>query len=309
MCRCYNPREMSGEGMTRRDFLKGLAAAGLVGASGLSAYASLFEPFDYELTETDIFIRNLPARFDGLRIAQLTDLHHSRIVPLSEVRRVVEMANALRPDLMVLTGDYTTSRRSYIEPCAEALGELSAPEGVWAVLGNHDHFNDAELTARALTRRGVNVLDNANTVLRRGPDALQLAGVDDWGWGQSDWPRALRGVDAVRPVVLLSHEPAVLDFKETRGLSLILSGHTHGGQVCLPFVGAPARFIDEFKYLRGLYERDGTQLYVSRGTGMVGVPVRIGARPEIALLRLRGAEDKRAARVEFDARSSRTGPM
>ncbi|HEX6624838.1 MAG TPA: metallophosphoesterase, partial [Pyrinomonadaceae bacterium] len=86
-----------------------------------------------------------------------------------------------------------------------------------------------------------------------------------------------------------SHEPAVLDMKETRGVSLILSGHTHGGQISLPFVGAPARFMEEFKYLRGLYEREGTQLYVSRGTGMIGVPVRIGARPEVAVLRLRRA--------------------
>lgn len=287
--RCYNPREMDEAGLTRRAFLKGLAATALVGASGLAAYARLFEPFDYELTETDVFIPRLPARFDGLRIAHLTDLHHSRLVPLSEVRRVVEMANAARPDLVVLTGDYTTARRSYIEPCAEALGELEAPEGVWAVLGNHDHFNDPELTARALARRGVNLLRNANTALRRGPDALQLAGVDDWGWGRADWTRTLRGLDRTSPVLLLSHEPAVLDFPETRGLSLILSGHTHGGQICLPLLGAPARFIEEFKYLRGLYERDGTQLYVSRGTGMIGLPVRIGARPEVALIRLRSA--------------------
>ena len=264
-----------------------MAAAGLAGASGLAAYAGLFEPFDYEVTEQDVFVRGLPGRFEGFRVAQLTDLHHSRLVPLEEVRRVVGLANAARADLVVLTGDYTTARRNYIEPCAEALGELRAPEGVWAVLGNHDHYNDAELTTRALERRGVRVLGNANTTLRRGPDELQLAGVDDWGWGKTDWARALRGLDPARPSLLLSHEPAVLDLPQARGLSLILSGHTHGGQVCLPLVGAPARFIEEFRYLRGLYERDGVQLYVSRGTGMIGLPVRLGARPEIAVLRLR----------------------
>lgn len=275
--------------LTRRKFLKGLAAAGLVGASGAALYARVFEPFDYELTETDVFIRGLPPSFEGFRVALLTDVHHSRIVPLEEVRRAVALTNEARPDLVALTGDYTTSRRRYVEPCAEALGLLRAPSGVWAVLGNHDHYTDAELTARAFARRKINVLSNANTLLRRGADELRLAGVDDWGWGKADWARALEGVDRSLPCVLLSHEPAVLDMPETRGLSLILSGHTHGGQVRLPFVGAPARVVEEFRYLRGLYEKDGTQLYVSRGTGMIGLPVRFGARPEIAVIRLREA--------------------
>ncbi|HVF57652.1 MAG TPA: metallophosphoesterase [Pyrinomonadaceae bacterium] len=274
--------------LTRRKFLKGLAAAGLFGVSGVAAYASLFEPFDYELTQTDVFIRDLPEGFEGFRIAHLTDVHHSRIVSVGEVRRVVALANGARADMVVLTGDYTTARRGYIEPCAEALGELRAPEGVWAVLGNHDHYTDAELTERALTRRGINVLGNANTTIRRrGGDALQLAGVDDWGWGKADWARAFEGVDRTRPTLLLSHEPAVLDEPAVRGVSLVLSGHTHGGQICLPFVGAPAAWLSkDFLYLRGLYEREGTQLYVSRGTGMIGLPVRIGARPEVAVLRL-----------------------
>jgi uncharacterized protein len=267
-----------------------MLAAGLGAASGLAAYAGLFEPFDYEVTETDVFIGGLPRAFEGFRVAQVTDVHHSRLVPLAEVRRVVELTNSARADLVVLTGDYTTARRGYIEPCAEALGGLRAPEGVWAVLGNHDHYNDAELTTRALERRGVNVLANANTTLRRGGEELSLAGVDDWGWGKSDWARALGGLDLSRPSLLLSHEPGVLDLPQTRGVSLILSGHTHGGQVCLPLVGAPARFVEAFRYLRGLYERDGVQLYVSRGTGMIGLPVRLGARPEVAVLRLRSRQ-------------------
>ena len=275
--------------LTRREFLKGLAATGLVAVAGTSAYGSLFEPFNYELTETDVFVRELPAGFEGFRITHLTDVHHSRMVDITEVGRVVDLARGTKPDMFVLTGDYTTSRRRYIEPCAEALGRLEAPSGVWAVLGNHDHYTDAELTTRALERRGINVLNNANTRLRRGGDELQLAGVDDWGWGKTDWGRALHGVELARPTVALSHEPRVLDMPETRGLSLIISGHTHGGQICLPLIGAPVRFMPEFRYLRGLYERDGTQLYVSRGTGMIGLPVRLGARPEIAVLRLRRA--------------------
>ncbi|HYP53003.1 MAG TPA: metallophosphoesterase, partial [Pyrinomonadaceae bacterium] len=198
------------------------AAAGLLGVAAVGGYASLVEPFDYELTETDVFVRGLAPGFDGFRVAQLTDVHHSRLVSIGEVRRVVELTNAARADLVALTGDYVTSRRRFVGPCAEALGRLEAPHGVWAVLGNHDHYVGGELMARALRGAGVGVLENANTVLRRGGDELQLAGVDDWGWGKADWERALRGVNRARPSVLLSHEPAVFDLPETRGLSLIL---------------------------------------------------------------------------------------
>ena len=279
----------------RRRFLRAGAGAVLGGVAALGGYASVWEPFAYEVTETDIFVRGLPAGFEGFRVAQLTDVHHSRLVSLGEVRRVVELARGARADLVALTGDFVTSRRRYIEPCAEALGELAAEQGVWAVLGNHDHYVDGELTARALRRAGVEVLENANTVIRRGGDELQLAGVDDWGWGKADWGRALKGLKRERPTVLLSHEPGVLDLPETRGLSLVLSGHTHGGQICLPLVGAPVSYLwKEFRYLRGRYEREGTQLYVSRGTGVIGLPVRFGARPEIAVLRLRRAPDEKA---------------
>ena len=126
--------------MTRRQFLGGLVAAPLVAVSATSAYARLVEPYNYLVSQTNIFIRDLPERFEGFRITQLTDVHHSRILGLGEVRRVVGLAQQTKPDMFVLTGDYTTSYRRFIEPCAEALGKLNAPEGVWAVLGNHDHY-------------------------------------------------------------------------------------------------------------------------------------------------------------------------
>jgi len=262
-------------------------AAPLVAVSATSAYATLVEPHSYEVTETDIFIRDLPQSFDGFRITQVSDIHHSRLVPIEDVRRVVELAQQTRPDLIALTGDYTTAYRRYIEPCAEALGELSAPEGVWAVLGNHDHYTDPRLTARALEAKQISVLKNANTGIRRGSDVLQLAGVDDWSWAGADWARTSYGMDLKKPSVLLSHQPVVFDLPEAKNFSLILSGHTHGGQVSFPILGAPARFGKEMKYIRGLYIQDETQLYVSRGTGVIGLPVRLGARPEIAVLKLK----------------------
>jgi predicted MPP superfamily phosphohydrolase len=276
--------------LTRRQFLTGLAAAPLVAVSGASAYARLIEPYNYAITETDIFIPNLPAAFEGFRITQLTDVHHSRILGIGEIQRVVELAQTTKPDLFALTGDYTTTYRRFIEPCAEALGRLTAPEGVWAVLGNHDHYTDPELTTRALERHHIAILNNANTTLRRRSDTLQLSGVDDLSWGGLDWTRAMRGLATDTPTILLSHQPIVLDLQETQAVSLVLSGHTHGGQIDLPLIGPPARFLTkDLKYAHGLFRRGNTQLYVSSGTGVIGLPVRFGIRPEIAVLRLRRA--------------------
>ncbi|HVG28846.1 MAG TPA: metallophosphoesterase [Pyrinomonadaceae bacterium] len=271
--------------LTRRKFLQGLAAATVVGA-GLGVGVAY--PFDYELTETEVFIPGLPAAFEGFRVAQLSDVHHSSLVPLAEVRRAVALTQSTNADAIMLTGDYTTKERRFIEPCAEELSRLTAPAGVWAVLGNHDHNTNGLATRRALERRGVNVMTNVNTRLARGGEELQLVGVDDWSWNQTDWEQAFKGVDRQRPSLLLSHQPRVLDLPQTEGVSLILSGHTHGGQVRLPVVGSPAALMGEdFKYLRGRFVRDGRQLYVTRGTGVIGLPVRIGARPEVAVLRLR----------------------
>lgn len=279
---------MPDNSFTRRSFLRGLVAAPLVAVAATSAYTRLVEPYAYLISETDVFIRDLPGRFEGFRLTQLTDIHHSRIVGLGAVRRVVELAQQTKPDMFVLTGDYSTSYRRYIEPCAEALSGLSAPEGVWAVLGNHDHYTDSELTTRALQRNRIGVLNNAHTTLRRGPDALQLSGIDDWTWNAVNWPRAFAGLDPKTPTVLLSHQPTVLDFDQTRNVALIISGHTHGGQLNFPLLGAPARFATkDLKYAQGLFRRGETQLYVSSGTGVIGLPLRFGVRPEIAVLRLR----------------------
>ncbi len=271
--------------------MRGLATAGLGGVAATSAYATLVEPRAYELTETDIFIPDLPPAFDNFRIAQVSDVHYSPLVPRVDLGRVVALAQNAGADMIALTGDYTTARASYVWPCAEALGTLHAPAGVWAVLGNHDHYTDAELTTRALARAHINVLNNAHTQITRGGDTLQLVGIDDWSWGKSDFARAFNGVDVRRPALLLSHQPIVLDLPQIAGVSLILSGHTHGGQLHLPLVGTPASYANDFKYLRGHYRRGATQLYVSRGTGTVGLPVRFGAPPEIAVLRLRRAPE------------------
>src|SRR6185369_1327261 len=273
---------------TRRDVLRGLVAAPLVAVSATAAYALVIEPRNYLISETDIFIRDLPQAFEGFRITQLTDLHHSRILGIREIRDVVDLAQQTTPDMFVLTGDYSTSYWRCIEPCAEELSRLIAPEGVWAVLGNHDHYTDSELTTRALRRQHIEVMNNANTTIQRGSDAIQLSGIDDWSWNGTDWVKAFAGLNTKTPTILLSHQPTVLDFEQTKDVSLILSGHTHGGQLNFPLFGAPAKlFTTDLRYARGLFRRGETQLYVSTGTGVIGLPVRFGVRPEIAVLRLR----------------------
>ena len=279
--------------LTRRQFIGGVIATPLLGISAASAYARLIEPYHYLITETDIFIKNLPQRFEGFRITQLTDIHHSDILGIDEVQRVVHLAQQTNPNMFVLTGDYTTTYRRYIEPCAEALSRLNAPEGVWAVLGNHDHYTDPELTTRAFQRHHITVLNNLNTSVQNGPDTLQLAGIDDWSWNGTDWKKAFEGLDNQLPTILLSHQPAVLEFPQTQQMSLILSGHTHGGQIKLPWLGPIARFATkDLKYAQGLFRYGEVQLYVSSGTGVIGLPIRMGVRPEITVLRL--MRDRRA---------------
>jgi predicted MPP superfamily phosphohydrolase len=276
--------------VTRRQFVRALVAAPLVGISTASAYATLIEPFNYLISQTDIYLKDLPGSFENYRITQLTDIHHSKILGIEEVRRVVRLAQQTTPDIFVLTGDYATTYRRYIEPCAEALASLHAPDGVWAVLGNHDHYTDPELTTRALERQHIIVLNNRNTTLRRGSDVIQLAGIDDWTWNATDWSKAFTGLNKKTPTVLLSHQPGVLDFDQTQNMSLILSGHTHGGQIKLPLLGTLARFATkDLRYTQGLFHYKDVQLYVSSGTGVIGLPVRFGVRPEIAVLRLKPA--------------------
>lgn len=275
---------------TRRQFVTGLVATPLAAVSGVAAYARLVEPYNYLISETDIYIKNLPGRFENFRITQLTDIHLSKILGIREVRRAISVAQQTKPDMFVLTGDYATTYRRFIEPCAEALSQLSAPEGVWAVLGNHDHYIDPELTTRALERNRMAVLNNRNSTIKRGPDAIQLSGIDDWTWNATDWLSAFRGLKREVPTILLSHQPSVLEFEDVQNVSLILSGHTHGGQINLPWIGAPARFATkDLRFAQGHFSYGEVQLYVSSGTGVIGLPVRFGVRPEIAVLKLKRA--------------------
>jgi len=241
-----------------------------------------------EVTQTDIWLRRLSPVHDGLKIVQLTDLHHSLFTPREEIQHAVQVTNRLHPDLVALTGDYVTLSRDFIWPVAEALSKLRARLGVFAVLGNHDFQVDPEEVAEALRAQGIRVLRNAHWPLRSRSSTLWMVGVDDLWWQADDLAAALHGVPARDPKVLLCHNPLGIREASEHNVDLVLSGHTHGGQVRLPVVGSVyGRSRLGEKFVDGWNRLKSTQIYVSRGIGKVLVPLRVGCPPEIACLRLR----------------------
>ena len=243
---------------------------------------------DPEITEMDIHIRRLGAAYDGLRIVHLTDIHHSLYTPLEDVERAVKMTNHLRPDVIALTGDYVTFSPTYIWPVAQVLGQLRSRLGIFAVLGNHDFQADADEMARALEAHHIRVLRNSHFALESGHDRLWMVGVDDLWWSADDIEAGMRHVPARDPKILLCHNPVGVRMAAEHHVDLVLSGHTHGGQVRLPVVGGLyTRSKLGKRFIAGWNRLDGTQIYVSRGIGKVLVPLRVGCPPEIACLNLR----------------------
>jgi uncharacterized protein len=212
----------------------------------------------------------------------LTDIHHSALVGADDVRAAVDLTLSVRPDLIVLGGDYVTfADRQYVGPVAELLAPLKAPQGVFAILGNHDDEKDM---SAALVRRGFEVLKDDRTRVTLRGEALELAGIRFWTRRSSEiYERALK--NARDTVLLLAHDPRRLTEAAKLNVPAVLSGHTHGGQVVLPGVGALAKA--RFPILQGLGRQDNTSIFVSRGIGTVYVPIRINCPPEVAIITLR----------------------
>jgi len=236
-----------------------------------------------------VTLPRLPRSFQGYTIAQFSDLHAGAYVSRAELRAVVEATLQLRPDLIVITGDFVSRlSRGELPLLTEELTRLSAPDGVLAVLGNHDWWTDAEAVTEAVSRAGVQVLRNARVTVWRGDEVLHIAGVDDVQERKADLKLALRGVPATGAAVLLAHEPDYADIvAQDQRVVLQLSGHAHGGQVRFPVVGALVRTRMGRKYVMGLYRIGGLTLYTNRGIGTVSPGIRWNCPPEITLLTLR----------------------
>jgi len=270
---------------SRRQFLKGVLTAG---AAGLIADGVFFEPRRIVVEKKTVGINNLPQVFERFRICQITDVHHSPFVGIKFIEKVVEEANTLKPDLMVLTGDYVDNSHKYIEPAVSALRKLKSPNGIMAVLGNHDHWAGAELTKDIFNKYRVHVITNNNRLIEIKDKAICIAGVGDFMEDNQDLKKAFQGVPSDMPRILLSHNPDYAEvMPKNERVDLVLAGHTHGGQVRLPFSIAPVTMSKYGqKYTGGLVRLANTQVYVSRGVGVVGLPIRFNCPPEITLITL-----------------------
>jgi predicted MPP superfamily phosphohydrolase len=255
-------------------------------ALGEMARVALSEPFMIAVERQEIYLRKLPPALDGFRIVHLSDLHYGPLVDPRHLQRAIEIANELRPDMIALTGDYISQERSYAAPCAEIVGRLKAAHGVYAVLGNHDHWTDAKLIADLFQAEGIHMLINEGVRIDARGEAFWLAGVDDTMVGLEDLSLSLAGARDDEFQLLLAHNPTILRRAARAQVDLVLSGHTHGGQVTLRpeknRSGKPRR-----RMLRGLGRRANTQIYVTRGLGTVVLPIRYGCPPEVTLLELR----------------------
>jgi predicted MPP superfamily phosphohydrolase len=234
-------------------------------------------------------VEGLPPALDGYRIGHLSDVHCGPHTPARRVARWVRRLNAQQLDLVAVTGDLITHGEEYVGPVSQALGGLEARDGVFACMGNHDYFTDGERFVRELRGAGLKVLRNEGVVLERSGAPLYLAGADDTWTDRDDVAAALAARPRGAPAVLLAHDPDLFPEAAARGVDLTLSGHTHGGQLGVPGVGrlSLARLVTPFA--AGLYRRGRSWLYVSRGAGTTGPPVRLGAPPELAVITLRRA--------------------
>jgi hypothetical protein len=266
---------------TRRSFLRALGAAGLGSLTGAAAHGFLYERHRISVTREELGVPGWPETLSGLRVGFISDLHRSGTVSHEMIATAVSLLMNEKPDLIVLGGDYVTNRdRRFVQAAGDALADLSAGAGVFAVLGNHDEERDV---TGPLTARGFVVLRDARTQITVRGETLDIAGLRYWTHRVSDITKVIRG--ASPNLILIAHTPKRLVEAAALGVPLMLSGHTHGGQIVLPGLGAVA--AREFPVIGGSARRENTAVFVTRGVGTVYVPVRISCPPEVALLTLR----------------------
>jgi len=279
--------------ITRRGFLKAVGVTTIaMGAASLAGYGYIFyiEPRWPAIERIEIPVSNLPLGLRGLKIVCLSDFHLDPFTQIDLVEKIVSKVNEIEPDLICLLGDYVFERADSIEELAPVLSRLQSDMGTFAVLGNHDLWTDADVVRNGLEKFGIRVLINEHVDFQLGEDTLTLVGLDD-GWsGAPDLSHALEDTPVDTTVILMIHEPDFADLYSQDGRILLqLSGHSHGGQVRLPGIGAP--FLPAFgrKYDQGLYQIDEMWLYTTRGVGVINPPARFNCRPEITEIQLLSA--------------------
>jgi len=276
--------------ISRRSFLKVGSAALLTGTAATVSLLWLNNEYESPVIErVQIPIRNLPSALAGFRIVQISDIHLYPLTTVDLVDQAVRMANELNPDLIVLTGDYVWHEVEVIFDLMPSLARLNAKHGVISCLGNHDLWTDVNVVSEAFRQVGMPLLVNQGIPISVGSDILYLASLDD-GWsGNPDLSAAMEGWPEGAPTVLLMHEPDLATkYSQDQRINLQLSGHSHGGQVRFPFMGALILPYLSWKYPMGLYDVNGMWLYTNRGLGTTNIPLRVNCAPEITELTLVG---------------------
>jgi predicted MPP superfamily phosphohydrolase len=242
----------------------------------------------FRVVEREVRVSGLDPRLDGLRVAQLSDLHIGANTPKEWALRWARAANARAPHLAVVTGDLVTAGTTYHEDIADAVAALRAELGVFVSMGNHDYFGDGEPLISLMRERGIGVLRNEGRVLERDGARFWLAAIDDTWTKRDDLAAAMRDRPEGLATVLLAHDPARFDAAAEAGAELVLSGHTHGGQIAVPFLYRWFSLASiAHKYNVGIYKRGRSTLHVHPGLGTTGPPMRLGAAPEVTILVLR----------------------
>jgi predicted MPP superfamily phosphohydrolase len=287
--------------LTRRSFLKAGGLAGVAGLGVIGGDCFLWEPNRPIVVAQEIWLSRLPRAWDGLRVVQLSDLHydpHFSVIPL---RKAVEIINPLKPDLVLITGDFvTTSEFSHrrpghpaaaeADPCSLLLQQIKSRLGIFASLGNHDASADPDRISEILTARGITVLRNGSQVLEQQGGRLWLAGIDDILDGDPDLDKTLEKIPPDECAILLAHEPDFALQVVKKPVDLQLSGHSHGGQVRFPLVGAVVLPHLAHRFPMGLRKLGNLTLYTNIGLGTINLPIRWNCPPEITLFTLRSAK-------------------
>lgn len=243
-----------------------------------------------EFTHSVVRIQGLPTEFAGLRIALLADVHRGPFMSASRVGKMVRRVNEQRPDVIAMAGDYVHRSPAYIPSVWKEFSHLRAPLGVYAVLGNHDYWEDGDLSLQQMEHAGITSVINRNVPLERDGERIFISGVDDDWAGKPDLQAALDGVEPDEVAVVICHNPDYIEQETDSRARLWLSGHTHGGQVCLP-TGRPLIHPSKcgLRYIAGLATCEGMQIYISRGVGTVTPPWRWNCPAEIPIIELQPA--------------------
>jgi predicted MPP superfamily phosphohydrolase len=290
--------------ITRRAFLH----TSILGVSGIalaSCTNGIMQRNDIEITHRTFALPNLPPAFEGKTITFLSDIHAGPFMDVDEMKHVAKLVNGLKSDMIVIPGDFVTSHVDEVMPFAEAMSDLHAPYGVYACTGNHDYYAGVDIVSRGVEDTGIKLLRNENAVVTINGQSLYIIGVDDSdavsvskfveGKPAPHIEAAWRGVPSNAATILLCHKPYMFeDFAQTN-TGLMLSGHTHGGQIVLARIGRTVLSFSSLasNFVEGLYRPESvkskSQMYVSRGIGVVGVPIRINCPPEITQITLKAA--------------------